>query len=163
MFAQGDLPVANSDPARTSADDADPFECGNANWQALFIEVLAASSSLELAAKAANVEPSLACAQRRRDPDFAREWSSALAEGYVHLEFEIVRRLRTGDFKTDDDEKYDFANAIRLLAGHRDASARGGGQVRHVTAAEVRASIDRKIEDIRRRNARLEADAGAPS
>ncbi|WP_086606669.1 hypothetical protein [Erythrobacter donghaensis] len=152
--------MAKSDPERTSADTP---EGGSANWRALFIEVLAITSSLELAAAAAGVAPARACAERRRDPDFAREWSAALAEGYVHLELEIVRRLRTGDFKTVDAEKYDFANAIRLLTAHRDASARGGGQVRHVTAAEVRASIDRKIEDIRRRKARIEADAGAPS
>ncbi|QDH33266.1 hypothetical protein [Porphyrobacter sp. YT40] len=155
--------MANSDPARTGADDTGPPEGGNAAWQTLFIEALAITSSLELAAAAAGVVPAVACAQRRRDPDFAREWNAALAEGYVHLEFEIVRRLRTGDFKTGDSEKFDFANAIRLLAAHRDATARGGGQVRHVTAAEVRASIDRKIEDIRRRKARIEAGAGAPS
>ena len=163
MFAKGTLPVAHTDPERTSTDHAAMPDGSKANWQSLFIEMLAFTSSLELAAAAAGVAPADACAQRRRDPDFAREWNAALAEGYVHLELEIVRRLRTGDFKTGDAEKYDFANAIRLLGAHRDASGRGGGQVRDVTAAEVRASIDRKIEDIRRRQARIETGVGTPS
>jgi hypothetical protein len=83
----------------------------------------------------------------------------ALAEGYLHLEMEVLRRLRAGDAKTGDDGKFDFANAIRLLAAHRDSVARGAGEVRDVTAAEVRMSIDRKIEDIRQRIARQKAAA----
>ena len=55
--------------------------------------------------------------------------------------------------------KFDFANAIRLLAAHRDNAARGASEVRDVSPAEVRASIDRKIEDIRRRIARQKAAA----
>lgn len=155
--------MAHPDPERASADDADPPDGGNVNWQTRFIEKLAFTSNIEAAARAAGVEPGRACARRRRDPDFAREWNSALAEGYVHLEFEIVRRLRDGDFKSGDGEKYDFANAIRLLAAHRDATGRGRSQVRDVTAAEVRASIDRKIEDIRRRKARTGMGAETPS
>ncbi|MEM7667075.1 MAG: hypothetical protein AAF250_14550, partial [Pseudomonadota bacterium] len=48
-----------------------------------------------------------------------------------------------------DDAKYDFANAIRLLNAHRDNAARAQAQQRNVSAAEVRASIDRKIAAIR--------------
>jgi hypothetical protein len=75
----------------------------------------------------------------------------ALAEGYSHLEMEVLRRLREGDFKTGDGEKFDFANAIRLLAAHRDSAANGQSRERDVSAEEVRASIDSKIEEIRRR------------
>ena len=48
-----------------------------------------------------------------------------------------------------------------MLAAHRDSAARGAGGVRDVSAAEVRMSIDRKIEDIRRRIARQKAAAEA--
>jgi hypothetical protein len=64
---------------------------------------------------------------------------------------EVLRRLRQGDFKASETERYDFANAIRLLVAHRDMAAGPQSRIREVSAAEVRASIDRKIEDIRRR------------
>ena len=63
---------------------------------------------------------------------------------------EVLRRLRDGDLQTSSKEKYDFANAIRLLAAHRDNAARAQAEQRNVSAAEVRASIDRKVEAIRK-------------
>ena len=73
----------------------------------------------------------------------------ALYEGYVHLVLDVVRRLREGDLQTEASDKYDFANAIRLLNAHRDNAARAQAEQRNVSAAEVRASIDRKVEAIR--------------
>ena len=64
---------------------------------------------------------------------------------------EVLQRLREGRQKTEDGEKYDFANAIRLLAAHRETAARAQAEQRNVSAAEVRASIDRKVEEIRLR------------
>ena len=69
----------------------------------------------------------------------------------MHLEMEVLRRLREGDMMTESKDKYDFANAIRLLAVHRDNAARAEAVERNVSAAEVRASIDRKVEAIRER------------
>lgn len=63
----------------------------------------------------------------------------------------MVRRLRHGDPSTADAGRYDFANAIRLLAAHRDTASQAMAQQRNVSAAEVRASIDRKVEEIRLR------------
>ncbi|WP_407875279.1 hypothetical protein [Qipengyuania nanhaisediminis] len=60
-----------------------------------------------------------------------------------------MRRLRDGDLKTGENEKYDFASAIRLLAVHRDMAAQAQADHRNVSAAEVRASIDRKVRAIR--------------
>ena len=131
----------------------------NKQWRATFLDHLAESSNVTTSAAAAGISPGRAYKVRREDPEFARLWGVALAEGYLHLEMDVVRRLREGDTKTADEGKFDFANAIRLLAAHRDAAARGAGQVRDVSAAEVRASIDRKIEDIRRRIARQKAAA----
>jgi hypothetical protein len=143
-------------PTSAALDEARPP--ADRHWRTRFIEQLATSSNIDQAAAAAGITPDRAYKLRRADPDFARAWSAAVAEGYLHLEMEVVRRLREGDLKTTDSEKFDFPNAIRLLAAHRDAaSGKGQSQVRDVSAAEVRASIDRKIEDIRRRVARQKA------
>jgi len=132
----------------------------NNNWRRLFLDHLAETSNVTLSARKAGISISRAYKVRREEAEFARQWLVALAEGYLHLEMEVVRRLREGDAKTSDDGKFDFANAIRLLTAHRDNAARGASQVRDVSAEEVRASIDRKIEDIRRRMARQDAAKG---
>ena len=147
--------MASNVPARSGSDGAAPER----HWQKRFLDTLSATSNLERAASNAGVSIAEACQARRDDPDFARAWQAALADGYLGLEMEVIRRLREGDFKAGEDGKFDFANAIRLLAAHRDNAARGASEVRNVSAAEVRASIDRKIEDIRRRIAREKAAA----
>lgn len=127
------------------------------HWRKRFLETLAATSNLERAAAAGKVTLARAYETRRAEPDFARAWQAAIADGYLNLEMEVIRRLREGDLMTANGDKFDFANAIRLLAAHRDGANRGQSQVRDVSAAEVRASIDRKIEDIRRRMERQRA------
>ena len=121
----------------------------NPHWQKTFLDHLAESSNVTQSAKVAGVTPSVAYLHRRQDSEFARNWMFALYEGYVHLELEVLRRLREGDLQTEDKDKYDFANAIRLLNAHRDNAARAQAEQRNVSAAEVRASIDRKVEAIR--------------
>jgi hypothetical protein len=121
------------------------------HWRNLFIERLAETSNVAEAAAHAGVAPSRAYQARRNEAEFARLWLAALAEGYLHLEMDLVRRLREGDGLAADGQKFDFANAIRLLAAHRGTTGNGQIPERFVSAAEVRASIDRKIEDIRRR------------
>lgn len=119
------------------------------HWQKHFLDHLAESSNVTRSAEFAGVNPSRAYLVRRQDPAFAKAWLAALYEGYLHLELEVVRRLREGDMQTAGKEKYDLANAIRLLAAHRDNAARAQAEQRNVSAAEVRASIDRKVEAIR--------------
>jgi hypothetical protein len=147
--------MASNVPARSRSEST----ASGKHWQKRFLDTLSATSNLERAAGNAGVSIAEACQARRDEPDFARAWQAALADGYLGLEMEIIRRLREGDAKTGDGEKFDFANAIRLLAAHRDSAGRAASQVRDVSAAEVRASIDRKIEDIRRRIAREKAAA----
>lgn len=121
----------------------------NRHWRGLFLDFLAESSNVSQSAVKAGVNASRAYKIRREEPEFARDWLSALSEGYVHLEMEVLRRLREGDLQTEASDKYDFANAIRLLSAHRDNAARAQAAQRNVSAAEVRASIDRKVEAIR--------------
>ncbi len=119
------------------------------HWQKHFLDHLAESSNVSESAKIAGINPSRAYLVRRQDPQFARQWLAALWEGYLHLEMEVLRRLRDGDQKAGETDKYDFANAIRLLNAHRDNAARAQAEQRNVSADEIRASIDRKVERIR--------------
>jgi ElaB/YqjD/DUF883 family membrane-anchored ribosome-binding protein len=45
----------------------------------------------------------------------------------------------------------DVANALRLLAAHKETVAKEQAVRTNVSTAEVRASIDRKVEEIRQR------------
>lgn len=121
----------------------------NRHWRGLFLDYLAESSNVSLSARNAGISVSRAYKVRRAEPEFARQWLDALYEGYLHLEMEVLRRLREGDQQTRNSDKYDFANAIRLLAAHRDNAARAQASQRNVSAAQVRASIDRKVQAIR--------------
>lgn len=127
------------------------------HWRAAFLDTLSETSNISEAARRAGVATSRVYKERRHDPKFARAWLAALWEGYFYLEMEVVRRLREGDQKARDNERYDFANALRLLTAHRDNAARAEAQHRNVSAAEVRASIDRKVEAIRLRLQREKA------
>lgn len=114
-----------------------------------FLNNLAESSNVKRSAQHADLSTSTVYQKRRQDPSFARKWLAALYEGYLHLEMEVIRRLREGDMQGKEKNKYDFANAIRLLTVHRENAARAQAEQRNVDAKAVRASIDRKIEDIR--------------
>lgn len=152
--------MAKPDPARLCADPACAPQPMDRHWRSRFLDTLATSSNVTRSAAAAGITLSRAYRLRRAEPEFARQWQAALNDGYLHLELELVRRLREGDFQTADGQKYDFANAIRLLVAHRGSGGGEPARERDVSAAEVRASIDRKIEDMRRRIARTEPDTG---
>jgi len=119
----------------------------NRHWRGVFLDFLAETSNVTKAAEKAGINPSRAYKIRRAEPDFAKQWRAALLEGYEHLEMETLRRLRDG---TDaDGRKFDIANALRLLSLHRDSVARAQAEQRNVSAEEVRASINRKVQAIR--------------
>lgn len=161
--------MAKRDPAQTDALSQTrapaPSQANTTatdrHWRTRFLDHLAESSNVTRSAEHAGIEISRAYRLRRAQPEFAQAWQVALSEGYSHLEMEVLRRLREGDFKTGDGEKFDFANAIRLLAAHRDSASTTQSRERDVSAAEVRASIDRKIEEIRRRLAKSKPDETA--
>lgn len=137
--------------SRASPTGASPENRRNTRWHTRFLEALAQTSNVRKSAEAAGVPTSKAYKTRSTNPEFAKAWMAALWEGYAHLEMEVLGRLREGEQKTADGEKYDFANAIRLLSAHRENAARAEAAQRNVSAAEVRASIDRKVEEIRLR------------
>lgn len=143
------MTLRNTDIAQQTVSAACEDNCPYQDKFDTFLAILAESSNVTRSADEAGLTKSMVYRKRRHDPTFARQWLAALYEGYLHLEMEVVCRLRQGDMQGEDKDKYDFANAIRLLSAHRENAARATAQQRNVTAAAVRASIDRKVEEIR--------------
>jgi len=125
-------------------------------WMKPFLAALADTSNVSAAARKAKVDTPTVYERRRLDAEFAREWQVALCEGYDNLEMDVLYRLRTGELRPVAATKravrqFDNATALRLLAAHRESTARTRAIRDNVSAADIRASIDRKIELIRER------------
>lgn len=123
-------------------------------WQRTFLAALAETSNVAGAARKAGISASAAYDARRKNRAFADKWQVALAEGYDNLEIELLRRLREGELKPATGAKrgarsYDNGIALRLLMAHREARAKQEAVRANVSAAEVRAAIDRKLAAIK--------------
>lgn len=127
------------------------------HWRSTFLETLAATSNVAEAARAAHVAPGRAYRVRRNEPAFERAWFAALCEGYDHLEMDLVRRLREGDFTGPAGGKYEFGPALRILATHRAAIGRHRGQMQEDDEEAVLASIDATLDRILKREAAAKA------
>ena len=114
-----------------------------------FLTELAETSNVSAAAEAAQVSASKVYKLRRTDPDFARRWYAALAEGYDNLEMELLGRLRSGDESARDKARFDTAAALRCLAAHRESVAREKGRRTLAEEATTIASINAKIDSLR--------------
>lgn len=128
-------------------------------WMPPFLAALAETSNVKRAAKTAGVSTSTVYDFKRRNQAFAREWRAALCEGYDHLEMELLCRLREGEIKRAPGAKtgvrtFDNPTSYRLLMVHREEVLKERAQRANVSAAEVRAAIERKVAAIR---ARVEA------
>ncbi|KPH57584.1 hypothetical protein ACLIMP_02200 [Novosphingobium aerophilum] len=134
----------------------------NRHWRAVFLAALAETSNVSAASAAAGVHPSRPYKVRRSEPEFAREWRTALLEGYENLEIEVLYRLRFGEPK-DGEVKFDNANALRLLGLHRETVTRERAIRENEDLGAVRASIQTKLAQLReqvlaRRTAREEEE-----
>ncbi len=121
---------------------------------ACFLEALAESSNVRAAAAAADLDTASVYRLRRTDPDFARHWYAALAEGYDNLEMELLAHLRSGGENPQDPgsvRKFDTAAALRSLAAHRESVAREKGRRALADEAATIASINEKIDKLRLR------------
>lgn len=124
--------------------DASRIEC--------FLDELAETSNVAAAAAVADLPVSRIYRLRRTDPDFARRWYAALAEGYDNLEMELLAHLRGGEAPAEAAKrKFDVATALRCLTAHRESVAREKG--RRTLAEEVAtiAAINAKIDAMRAR------------
>jgi hypothetical protein len=119
------------------------------HWRVYFLAALAETSNVTAACAASGVCASRAYKVRREDPMFARSWRDALYEGYENLELETLHRLRAGD----PDKRYDIANAIRLLAAHRETIAQERARRDNRDEQAVLDSIDAMIDQMRERAA----------
>lgn len=116
-------------------------------WKQVFLDALIATSNVTASAAEAGVSPGEVYRTRRADRAFAAEWRAALFEGYTSLEMEVLGYLRD----PAPGRKLDVAVALRLLAAHKETVAKERAQRANVTAAQVRDTIDRKIEELRQK------------
>jgi hypothetical protein len=144
-------------PRPDGAAPAQPNESDPAiHWTTVFLSALADTSNVAAAARKASIDVSTAYHKRRHDHEFNRKWQVALCEGYDNLEMELLYRLRTGELKPAAGAKravrsFDNATAFRLLAAHRESAVRERARRDYTTAGEIRAAIDRKVEELRQR------------
>lgn len=123
----------------------------NRHWRNAFLDALAETSNVSQAARRAEIPASRAYKARREEAAFRSAWNDALLEGYAHLELETLHRLRSGTGK--DDNKFDIANALRLLMLHRETVARERASRSREDEDSVLASLNAKIEAMRSREA----------
>ena len=114
-------------------------------WRNAFLAALAETSNVSASAERAGVKSRVVYELRRENPEFAARWREALYEGYTNLEMEVLGYLRD----PDPARKMDVASALRLLAAHKETVAREQAQRANVNAADVRASLARKVEALR--------------
>lgn len=128
------------------------------NWPDIFINELAETSNVKAAADAANISQSLVYKKRRDDPNFARRWYEALAEGYDNLEMELLGRLRAGRLEDVDADgtkrKFDIGTAFRCLIAHRETVAREKGRKMLADEVATITAINAKIDAQRAREER---------
>lgn len=120
-----------------------------AGWRARFLEALAETSNVTASAARAGIPARTVYKYRRQDPAFAARWRAALAEGYENLEMELLCYLRN----PAERPKMDVANAIRLMAMHRQEVARQRAVEDDRSEQEVLDSIDAMIDQMRQRSA----------
>jgi hypothetical protein len=144
-----ELDFARSAPRKKTAAAPPPRKI--ANKLELFLTRLAETSNVSAAADEAELTTATVYARRRTDPDFARRWYAALAEGYDNLEMELLAHLRSGETAETARRKFDVATALRCLTAHRESVAREKG--RRTLADEVAtiAAINARIDMMRLR------------
>lgn len=133
-------------PAGGAMPPANAMRHNSGNKRKRFLDALIATSNVSQAAKTAAIDLTRLYRWRRSDPGFAAQWRAALAEGYEHLEMEVLAYLRG----TDPERKLDVPNAIRLLAAHRKTVAEIRAFQEPEDEQAVLASIDDLIDRMRR-------------
>ncbi len=133
-------------------DAQDRAGCQNAGdrheWHQDFFDGLAETSNVKAAAKHAKISTSQVYRLKRDDPEFARNWDEALLQGYEALELETLDRLRHGT--KADGPKYDIANALRLLAMHRESVTKHRALKAANNEEAMIRSINAKISTLRK-------------
>ena len=120
----------------------------------VFLEHLASSTNVAASARAAGVCQSTAYRWYHKDQAFREGMDAAKADGYEHLEMELLHRARFGSHKTEYDgegkitkivHSYDDGFALRLLAMHRESA--NAYRVSLALAAGTDANVTRLSDD----------------
>ena len=129
-----------------------------------FLEALATSCNVKLAAKTAKVGTSAAYVRRQKNAAFRTAWETALATGYAQLELMMLERALHGVEKVviaRDGTKtvmrdYGDRVALALLRMHRDTAKTADEPVDDMEYAEARERIIARVQRLR------EQDGEAP-
>lgn len=111
--------------------------------EAKFLQVLALTCNVTLAAQQAKVGNSTVYVRRARDAAFRDGWARAIAQGYARLEIETLERAINGEMRTivhkdgsaEARVEYNDRVALTLLRMHRDVA--GEPQRREEQAAAI--------------------------
>ncbi len=144
----------------------------------IFLAELAVSVNVTASAAKADIPISNLYYWREHDPEFCSAWMFALETGYAMLEAALLDRCLNG---TDKEihragegvvkiREYDNATALRLLMVHKEmvAMARAAREGIHESKSDIRAKIDRKLDEMRdrlqkRRDAEQISSRGLPT
>lgn len=122
-----------------------------------FLKELAISSHVTNSAAAADIAVSTVYLWRDRDPEFLHQWMRSLAAGYELLEMDMLERARHGVEKPvfhDGKEvatvkHYNDGIGVKLLLAHKQMVALTRAMEEDINPEQVRASLDRKLADMR--------------
>jgi hypothetical protein len=104
-------------PARTRGNTA--------RWRSVFLRTLAKTPSVTFAAKAAGCSRDTCYDHKNKDPEFARQWDSALAESIDNLEYYGYQQAIEGDSRLVEF----FLKAHRPIYRERAEVAVAGGVI----------------------------------
>ena len=132
-----------------------------------FLDVLAATCNVSVAAKAVGLDRVGAYRLRRRDPQFADLWRSAILTGYDRLEEKLLQHLGAGvndvEVEVTDvaEPPFDPRLALDALRHHRPTVEKRRkqpiGRIERATREEAEAALLRKLEKLAER---LEREMG---
>jgi len=124
-----------------------------------FLATLAATCNVKAACAEIGMTQASAYYHRNQWPRFAEQWDTALATGYIRLEFALVENAKNV-FSGNDPPRDNplppvtWADALALLRLHRHrvhgVGKRSGPRGRDPTMEQVQASVLRKIDAIER-------------
>ena len=128
---------------------------------ARFLEALANSCNVKMAAAAAGVHKCTVYDRRRKDAEFRAGWARALAAAYGQLELMMLERALHGVEKqvvtkageTSVMREYNDRVALALLKMHRDGAAAAEEEIGPGQYEEACARILARLEKLRARRA----------
>jgi hypothetical protein len=150
--------VAGSHVRYGPTGHAQRIKTGGAQWsdeaEELFLDVLASSCNVTMAAEATGFHTQTAYRMRRLRPDFAARWAQALEQGYIRLEFALVQAAcdSVADVEFDSERpipKMTVDQAMGVLRAHKGEVMGDGRKIpgRHAAierARETRGNCDKE-------------------